>query len=397
MSRRFHSAEEARRLARRRVPRMMFDFVDGAAGSESAARLNRQAIQRIRLQPRVLVDVDERTLAKRFLGIDMGLPFGIAPMGMCDLTWPGADRMLATEALQRRIPHAVSSAASTTLEELHALARAHAWFQLYVGQSLEFAMQLVDRAATTGYKVLILTVDVPQPAARRRDLRNGFEVPFRLGPRQFLDFACHPRWSVETLLYGVPQPQNYRQPDGDHCFVRNAGRGRIDWVFLRELRLRWKETLIVKGVLSSEDAVSIRQAGADAIWVSNHGGRQLDSAPAAIHALPLIREAVGADYPLLFDSGLRDGEGIVKALALGADFVMLGRAFLYAIGADGARGLAALIDILAEEISTTLAQLGRRRVADLDATVIAEPPPARLEHGEDGLPARPARWSDENR
>lgn len=354
---------------------MMFDFVDGAADSEMAERLNRFAIDWIRLQPRVLVNVEGRSVAKRFLGSNMGLPFGIAPMGMCNLTWPGADRMLAAEAVRREIPLCLSSAASTTLEDMRPLAGKWAWFQLYVGQSVAFAMEMVDRAEAADYDVLVLTVDAPQVTKRIRDLRNGFQVPFRLGLRQLLDFARHPRWSIATLLHGVPKPMNYEAAKGGRGFVRYESRGGTDWAFLKRLRLRWKGKLVVKGVLSPDDAIAIKEVGADAIYVSNHGGRQLAAAPAAIHALPAIRDAVGPDYPLIFDSGLRNGEGIVKALALGADFAMLGRAPLYAIGADGARGLTTLIDVLVEEISATLAQLGRRCVEDIDPTVLAGPLP----------------------
>jgi isopentenyl diphosphate isomerase/L-lactate dehydrogenase-like FMN-dependent dehydrogenase len=356
------------------MPRMMFDYIDGAAGNEVGERLNRSEIERIRLQPRVLVNVEDRSLGKRFMGRNMGLPFGIAPMGMCDLTWPGADQMLAAEAVRRGIPLCLSTAASTTLEDMHALTNGRAWFQLYVSQSLESAMQMVDRATGTGYEVLVLTVDVPQVSRRIRDLRNGFQMPFRMGPKQFLDFACHPQWSVETLLHGAPKPVNFETAAGGQGFMRHASRGSTDWSLLDRLRSRWKGKLIVKGVLSPADAVRIRDAGADAVYVSNHGGRQLDSAPAAIQALPLIREAVGDDYLLIFDSGVRSGEDIVNALALGADFVMLGRPLMYAIGADGARGLSTLFDILAEEISVTLAQIGRRRVEDVDSSVLLVPP-----------------------
>ena len=376
-SRQIHCAEDARARRRRRMPRMMFDFVDGAAGEEQAARRNHEAIGRLRLQPRVLVDVDRRSLATRFLGRDMGLPFGIAPMGMCDLAWPGADRALAAEALRREIPLCLSCAASSTLEQVQALSAGRAWFQLYVGQSLPSAMAMVDRAPAAGYEVLVLTVDVPQVARRVRDLRNGFRVPFRIGPRQFLDFACHPRWSLETLLHGVPRPRNYDTPAGGGGFARDDSRGGTDWAFLDRLRSHWRGKLVVKGVLQADDALRIRDAGADAVYVSNHGGRQLDAAPAAVDILPRIRAALGPDYPLLFDSGLRSGEGIVKALALGADFVMLGRPLLYALGADGARGLATLIDILAEEIGTTMAQIGRTRIAAIDAGVLVDGPEQR--------------------
>ncbi|MBM3572919.1 MAG: alpha-hydroxy-acid oxidizing protein, partial [Alphaproteobacteria bacterium] len=306
-----HCVEDARRRARRRMPRVIFDFVDGAAGTEAGERLNRTALAGIRLQPRVLVNVEGRCLSQRLLGQDFGLPFGIAPMGMCDLTWPGADTMLAVEAARRRIPLCVSSASSTSLEDMWAAAREQAWFQLYVGASIDQAMGLAERAATCGYRVLVLTVDVPQVARRIRDLHNGFRVPFRIGPRLALDFARHPRWSLSTLLHGRPSPKNFDTPAGTNGFVRDAGRGGVDWAFLARLRRSWRGALVVKGVLSAADAMRIRDSGADAIYVSNHGGRQLDSAPPAIEMLPRIRAAVGGDFPLIFDSGVRSGEDVV--------------------------------------------------------------------------------------
>ena len=369
-----YTAEDARQIARRRVPKMMFDFVDGSSGDESGEKLNRSTLERVRLLPRVLRNVDQRTLSKNFLGIPASLPFGIAPMGMCNLFWPDADRILAAEAAHRQIPVCLSSAGSTTIENMQEQANGNAWFQIYVAGSMDLAWEMVERANNAAYSVLVFTVDVPQVSRRIRDLRNGFTVPFKIGPRQLWDFATHPRWSVESLIKGVPRPQNYRTSNVHKEFVRGEGRGKVDWNFLEKLRQAWPHKFIVKGVLSPEDALRIRDFGVDAIYVSNHGGRQLNSAPAAIWALPRIRAALGPDYPLLFDSGVRSGEDIVKVLALGADFVMLGRSILYAIGADGARGLSTYIDTLAEDISVTMAQLGVTRIEDIGEKVLAEPP-----------------------
>ena len=357
-------------MARRRMPRMMFDFVDGAAGLEQAKRLNREALDQIHLQPRVLINVDNRNLKKTFLGRRWDLPFGIAPMGMCDLAWPGADKILAAAAVRHNIPLCLSTMASSSIEDIYRQAGENAWFQLYVGQSEALAMELVSRAEAAGYSALILTVDVPQVAPRLRDLKNGFGVPFRIGPKQFLDFATHPRWSIQTLLTGVPHFANVSVNTKGKTFNRNAGRGLVDWDFLNRLRDHWPKSLIIKGVLSPEDAKRLRDAGVDAIYISNHGGRQLDSAPPAIRMLPLIRKAVGPDYPLLFDSGIRNGEGVIKALALGADFVMLGRPFLYGVGAAGEQGVQSVIELLSNEISVTLAQLGRPNIEDVDCTVV---------------------------
>ena len=377
MSKRFNCIEDFRKESWSRLPRLMFDFIDGAAGSEYAANNNIETLDRIRLLPRVLVNVAERSLKKKFLGKEWGLPFGIAPMGMCDLAWAGTDKALAKASLEHNIPLCHSIAASSSLEVTFERAGVNAWFQLYVGESLEKAFEHVKRAQDTGYEALILTVDVPQVANRIRDLRNGFKVPFRIGPRQFLDFAKHPSWVMETLLAGVPKTANFNitnpaapQSKGSNHFIREETRGKVDWKFLQKLREIWVGKLIVKGVLAPQDAVLIKEAGADSIYVSNHGGRQMDSAPPAISRLPIIREALGKDFPLIFDSGIRNGESVVKALAMGADFVMLGRPFLFASGAYRESGVMRLVELLKDEISLTLAQLGCKSVNELAPNMI---------------------------
>jgi len=365
-----HSVDDARRLARRRVPRMVFDFVDGAAGDESLSMLNRHALRRIRLLPRVLADVEARDLRTPLLGMTMDLPFGFAPMGMCNLAWPGADMMLARAARRRGVPLCTATAASTSLEEMHRHSGGRAWFQLYAGLAEEFTMELVRRARDAGYRVLVLTADVPVLARRRRDERSGFKVPFRMGLKQLADFAARPRWSLAVAAAGVARPMNYATSESGRDFVRAESRA-ADMRFLRRLRDRWPGKLLVKGVMSADDALRIRDAGADGVYVSNHGGRQLNSAPPAIQALPGIRRAVGGGYPLVFDSGIRSGEDVVKALACGADYVMVGRPLLFAIGAAAEKGLVRIVDILAEEVSLTLALTGLRRVADISANILA--------------------------
>ena len=368
-----HTSTDARRLARRRLPSTIFDFIDGAAGRETAAALNQSDLCRIRLAPRVLADVARFDLRSSFLGLDLALPFGIAPMGMCDLAWPGADRAMAAQAAQRGMPLCLSTASSTSLEDMHTLTGGRAWFQLYVSGAAEAGFAMAERAGKAGYEVLILTVDVPKVAPRPRDLRNGFQTPFRIRPKQFMDFALHPRWSITSLLTGIPTTANFRLADGSNQFDRSASRAGANWAFLDQLRARWKGKLIVKGVLNPDDAQRIQGLGADAIYVSNHGGRQLDSAPSAISALLRIRQRLGPAYPLVFDSGVRSGEDIVKALACGANLVMLGRPMLYALGADGARGLHSLLAALEEEIRVALAQLGLRAIRDVGPNQLAQP------------------------
>ena len=370
-SNKIFSVEDARILAKKRLPKLMFDFVDGASGDETLCEINSSALNQIRLEPRVLRNVEKRNLKKTILDIECDLPFGFSPMGMCNLTWPKADEMLANESLINNIPNCVSMASSTSLERMFELSNGKSWIQLYNFDE-NFVMEILERAHQTGYKVAILTVDVRIQFRRAKDDKNGFTVPFNIGPKQILDFATHPLWSLSTLLSGIPKPMNYETSKSGNKFVRSQSRGATDWDTLKRVRDAWKGKLIVKGVMSPKDAVKVKEAGADAIQVSNHGGRQLDSALPAIEALPLIRNIVGKEFPLIFDSGIRGGSDIIRALALGANFVMLGRPLMYGIGADGSRGLKKILNIIKEELSTALGLVGLTDVNEISSEIIAE-------------------------
>lgn len=351
-----HSSADARRLARRRLPWMVFDYIDGAAGDEAGARRTRAAFDALTLRPRILRDVSDRSLSVPVFDRVARAPFGISPMGMCNLAAPGADLMLARLAAREQVPLGVSTVASTAMEPLIEAAEGNAWFQLYFSGDGSTTFKLAERARDAGYETIILTVDVPEVGRRPRELRHGFTMPFRIGPRQFVDFALHPRWSLSTLLKGRPQMANFDRPG--YAFDRTESRARADWETLARLRDMWPGKLVVKGVLDPEDAVQLVAAGVDAIQVSSHGCRQLDSAPAPITALPAIRDAVGASFPLFYDTGLRSGEDVVKAYAQGAHFTFLGRILQFAIAAAGEEGLQALWQILRTETSITLAQIG---------------------------------------
>ena len=372
-STKIHTIDDAIRLSKKRLPKLVFDFIDGASGDDKLAEINSKALDQIRLEPKVFRNVENRNLSKKIFDFHFDYPFGFAPMGMTNLSWPEADKMIAKESAYNNIPTCVSMASSTTLEDMFTFSEGHSWMQIYIFQSEEFIMELLKRAESIGYKVLILTVDVPILSRRARDDRNGFGYPFKIGPKQFLDFALHPQWSLTTLFKGAPQPMNYvTSKSGDQVFRRKESRGATDWNTLKRVRDAWKGKLIIKGVMNSEDALKIKEAGADAIQVSNHGGRQLDSATASINALPLIRKALGDDFPILFDSGIRSGSDILRALALGADFVMFGRPLMYAIGADGAKGLRRIINLIKEELSTNLGLVGLTDINEVDKKIIAE-------------------------
>ena len=372
-SQKIFSIKDARELSRKRLPKLVFDFIDGASGDEKLAEINSKALDQIRLEPKVLRNVEKRSLKKKVLGYEFDFPFGFAPMGMTNLSWPGADSMLAAESARNNIPTCVSMASTTTLEKMYELSEGHSWMQLYIFQDENFVMELLDRAKNTGYEVVILTVDVPVLSRRTRDDKNGFSYPFKIGPKQFFDFATHPTWSLSTLLSGIPKPMNYvTSKSGDGIFKRKESRGSTDWDTLKRVRDKWKGKLIIKGVMSPDDATQIKEAGADAIQVSNHGGRQLGSATAAINMLPLIRKSVGSDFPLIFDSGIRSGSDIVRALAFGADYAMIGRPVMYAMGADGRKGLRRIVEIIKEEASTTLGLVGLNDINDVTSNIVID-------------------------
>ncbi len=372
-SQKIFSIKDARELSRKRLPKLVFDFIDGASGDEKLAEINSIALDQIRLEPKVLRNVEKRSLKKKVLGYEFNFPFGFAPMGMTNLSWPGADSMLAAESARNNIPTCVSMASTTTLEKMYELSEGHSWMQLYIFQDENFVMELLERAKNTGYEVAILTVDVPVLSRRTRDDKNGFSYPFKIGPKQFFDFATHPTWSLSTLMSGIPKPMNYvTSKSGDGVFKRKESRGSTDWNTLKRVRDKWKGKLIVKGVMSPDDAIKIKEAGADAIQVSNHGGRQLDSATAAINMLPLIRKAVGDDFHLIFDSGIRSGSDIVRALAFGANYAMIGRPVMYAMGADGKKGLRRIVEIIKEEVSTTLGLVGLNDINDVTSEIVID-------------------------
>ena len=353
-----HSAEDARRLAQRRLPWMVFDYIDGAAGNETGALRNRAALDAMTLRPRILCDVSERSLATTIFGAEAERPFGIAPMGMCNLSGPGADLMLARLAAKHKVPHGVSTVASTSLEKIIEVAQGHAWFQIYFSGDGTGTFKLVDRARTAGYQTLVLTLDVPEVGRRPRELRHGFTMPFKIGARQFIDFALHPQWSMSSLFAGKPQMANFEMEG--YAFDRSESRAAADWGTLARMREAWPGKLVVKGVLDVEDSVKLKEYGVDAVQVSSHGARQLESAPAAFEMLPLIRKAVGPDMPVFFDSGLRSGEDALKALLTGADFVFFGRLLQFAIAAGGEEGLQRMWEVLSAEMSIAMAQTGMR-------------------------------------
>lgn len=371
------SISDLRRIARRRLPRFAFDFIDGGAEEENSLRKNRTALDAIELLPRYLVDVSVRSTSVSLFGKEYALPLGIAPVGFMNLAWPGADLMMARLAAARRIPHLVSTAASTTLEALAEAAEGYAWFQFYPTRNETIFRGLLERAEAAGYEIMAVTVDVPTAGKRDRDIRNRLQVPFRITPGIVADLVLHPRWALATLRAGIPDLANILpySDDGARSLAEMQASlfsDTFNWEALGRLRDRWRGKLLLKGILHPEDARRAVELGCDGLIVSNHGGRQVDYGPAAIAALPPVVEAVGGGVPVLLDSGIRRGADMIRARALGAEFVFAGRAFAYGAGAGGEQGVQRAYEILAKELYHALGQLGCTRFDAIDAGVLGD-------------------------
>ncbi|MEM6897618.1 MAG: alpha-hydroxy acid oxidase [Pseudomonadota bacterium] len=378
----YPAVSDLRALARKRIPHFAFEYLDSGTGAELQVARNRDALDAVQFMPEVLVGDVDPAWETAFMGDTYGRPFGIAPLGMSGLMWPGAERLLATAAARHRLPYGLSTVATKLPEEIGPIAGGMGWFQLYCPEAADIRQDILRRAKASGFTKLILTLDVPDDSRRERQRRARLSLPPKVTPRFILDLLTHPRWSLGTLKEGAPRivlAESYLERHGSRSSLAHAGhliRGKPDWDTLKALRDEWDGHLIVKGVLDPAQGQKLIDAGADAIWVSNHGGRQFEPGPAAIEMLPKMRAAL-PDAPILFDSGVATGMDVLRALALGADFVMLGRAWHYAVAAFGARGIDHLLHILTDDMKLNMAQIGAHSLGDLGR---------RLLHGKRGLP-----------
>lgn len=356
------SIDDLRARAKRRIPRFAFDLVDGGAESERNMRRNIEAFEEVELVPRYLVDVSEIDTKAELFGKTYDLPFGQAPIGMLNAFWPDADLTLARLCKRENVPYVASSAASTTLENLAEAADGNGWFQLYVSGDDTVTEGLISRAETAGYEVMMVTVDVPAAGKRDRDIRNQLAVPFKFTPEVLMQLASKPVWSLTSLRHGKPNIANYadllRSATSYADVQKTLITPGLTWDQVRRLRDRWKGILLIKGILHPQDALECVEAGMDGIVVSNHGGRQVAFGPPTIEALPAIAKALDGKLAVILDSGIRRGADILRAKALGADFVFTGRALAYGVGAGGAVGAQRAMDILKLELVRALGQLG---------------------------------------
>jgi L-lactate dehydrogenase (cytochrome) len=377
---RYPTVDDLRSKAMRRVPRFGFDFVDGGATEEHCIKRNVDAFQAVELMPRYCIDGKANTEVTLF-GRKYAAPIGVAPMGSAGLMWPGAEKMFAAEAQKQKIPYVLATPGNASIEEIAAIAPDVFWFQLYRFPYNDHAItyDLVRRADEAGAHVLVPTVDSAGKSKRPRDIRNGTRVPFPINPWTTYQVLTSPAWTMQLLRNGMPitanlvpyAPKATQNATAEVMQLRSGGSH--TWDELKRLRDKWKKPFVLKGILHPEDAERAVAMGADGIWVSNHGGRHFDGAPASVDVLPAIVSAVGSRVPVMIDSGIRGGLDVVRALALGAKFCFTGRCFAYGLGALGPAGAPHVVDLFLDEIKTELLHVGALNVEEAASIRVRHP------------------------
>lgn len=370
-----HNISDLRELAKRRLPRWLFEFVDRGSEDEVALRANRAVFDHIRLTPRMLVDVSRRSAATVIFGRQQGMPVAVGPTGVGGLMWYRGELELARAARDAGVPFSLATGSITSIEQVAGEVGGSLWMQLYMWKDRSLSHQLVRRAAAAGFQALLLTADDAVASNREYNRRNGFAMPFRYNRRNTLDVLAHPRWMLGCLgrymvTGGMPRYENFPEPlrrritseFGANADLRNDT---LTWDDVKALRQLWPGKLLVKGILHPDDAEQAVAHGADGVVISNHGGRNFDAAPTSMEVLPAIVQAIGQKATIAVDSGFRRGTDVVKALALGADLVLLGRGPLFGAAAAGYDGAVRALQIYREEITRTMGQVGCNTVDEI--------------------------------
>ena len=370
---------DLRELARRRVPRAFFEYADRGSYDEITLRDNRQALEAIRLRQRVMVDVDQRNLATTILGEPVSMPLAIAPTGLTGLQWGGGEILGARAAEAAGIPFCLSTMSICSLEQVRAAVDKPFWFQLYVMRDRGFTRSLIERAKAANCSALMLTLDLQIQGQRHREIKNGLTVPPKLTFANFFDIASKPAWLWRVLRAPSRSFGNLAGQIGGADSVLTLAQWiaqqfdpTLSWRDVEWIRSLWGGKLIVKGILDAEDAEIAVKSGVDAMIVSNHGGRQLDGAPASIRMLPRVIDAVAGRSEVLFDGGILSGQSLLKALALGARAGLIGKAFLYGLGARGQAGVTQAIEIIRKELSVSMALTGQTDVQRVTREILVD-------------------------
>lgn len=368
-------------LARKRVPKLFFDYADSGSYTEGTYRANESDFARIKLRQRVLVDMSGRTLETTMVGEKVKMPVALAPTGLTGMQHADGEMLAAKAAEEFGVPFTLSTMSICSIEDVASVTTRPFWFQLYVMRDRDFVMNLIERAKAAKCSALVLTADLQLLGQRHKDIRNSLSAPPRLTPKHLFQMAMRPRWCWNMLQ---TQRRTFRNIQGHAKNVSDlASLGawtneqfdpKLSWKDVEWIKKQWGGKLIIKGILDVEDAKMAAKTGADAIVVSNHGGRQLDGAHSSIAMLPKIVEAVGHKIEVHMDGGIRSGQDVLKAVALGARGTYIGRPFLYGLGAMGKDGVSKALEIIAKEMDVTMALCGKRQLADVDKSIIAESP-----------------------
>ena len=354
-----------------RIPFFAWEYLNSGTGYDVGAKRNVDAMHDVRLTPKLLQGQFEPNVETELFGQTYAAPFGVAPVGLTGLMWPGAEIILAKMAAKYRIPYSLSTVATEAPETIGAAAEGMGWFQLYPPRSANIRKDLLERAKASGFTTLLVTADVPTGSTRERQRKAGVAVPPKITPMMIYRCVIRPQWSLATLMHGTPRfrgVEKYvaaKDLQNMTAFIGQGLGGTLDWDYLKEVRKEWDGPIVVKGLLDHDDVHRAIEEGIDGIGVSNHGSRQTDGAPASIEALPQIKDIVGDRAKIIFDSGIRSGLDIARALALGADFVLCGRAFMYAVAALGDKGGEHAAGLLLDDLVNNMSQLGCKEISDL--------------------------------
>jgi (S)-mandelate dehydrogenase len=364
--------EDLRKLAKKRLPKIAYDFIEGGTDDEVGLVTNEQAFRKARIVPRYLVDVSVRDQSTTLFGRTYSSVIGIAPTGLAALFRRGADLMLAEAARDANVPFIMSGSSTASIEDLGKLAPDHGWYQLYSAKNQAISEDMIKRAGDAGLKTLVFTVDVPEGSNRERNVRNGWGRPLKLSWATKFEALEHPAWMLEWIRHGTPYFDNwakYVEPGASAekvaDLVAYENRAPMTWKHVERYRELWKGNFVLKGIMHPDDALRAHALGVDGIMVSNHGARQLDNAPSPLEVLPAIRDAVGDKMTLMFDGGIRRGLDALIAICLGAKFCFVGRPTLYGVTAGGLPGAAKALQIFRREIDISMAQIGATKIADL--------------------------------
>jgi L-lactate dehydrogenase (cytochrome) len=371
------SIEDLRRLHRRKVPRAFFEYCDGGSYAEETLHANTADLRELQFRQRVMIDISSRSLEAKILGERASMPLSLAPTGLTGMQHGDGEMLAARAAEKEGVPFCLSTMSICSIEDVAGAVARPFWFQLYVMKDRDFTKSLVERAIAAKCSALVLTLDLTVQGQRNRDIKNGLSVPPRVTVANVLDVATKPAWALGVLrgkrkTFGnldgwLPEMKGVKSLSQ---WISGQFDPSLNWKDVAWIRSIWPGKLILKGVLDVEDAKIAADTGADAIVVSNHGGRQLDGAPSSISVLPKVAEAVGERTEVIFDGGIRSGQDVVRALALGARSCMIGRAFLYGLGAGGEAGVRKAIDIIRKEMEITMVLTGRRSIAEIDRSVL---------------------------